>query len=310
MIEIETATADADIERWLRVRNAVDPRPLTLAGFHAERIPAIAELTLIAVEAGRDLGASSIGWSEVGRESRTAFIDVWVLTDARRRGIGGRLVDQSATFARELGIERVRANVVDGDTESMRFGERRGLRHDGGGQVGVLDLTAAAPEPRAAPTGFVVTSFAERPDLERELYELEMSVRPEVPTLRDEPTPTFEAWVSQSSGDAGFLPELSLLALDGDHLVGSIAVYDNGDETAFIGMTAVHRDARRRGLARTLKIDLARRARTAGIRRIETFNDGTNEGIRGLNESLGYVYGPMLHWLIGPLPAGGRGPDA
>ena len=35
---------------------------------------------------------------------------------------------------------------------------------------------------------------------------------------------------------------------------------------------------------------------------IETFNDGTNERIRGLNESIGYVYDPPYVTLRGPLP--------
>ena len=67
-------------------------------------------------------------------------------------------------------------------------------------------------------------------------------------------------------------------------------------------MTAVHPDARRRGVARLLKIELARRARDAGWVGIETYNDGSNERIRGLNESLGYVYDPPYVSLRGPLP--------
>ena len=61
--------------------------------------------------------------------------------------------------------------------------------------------------------------------------------------------------------DPGYLPELSLLALQHERLVGSIQLYDNADQVVFIGMIAVHPDARRRGIARLLKVELERRAR-------------------------------------------------
>ena len=35
---------------------------------------------------------------------------------------------------------------------------------------------------------------------------------------------------------------------------------------------------------------------------IETYNDGTNERIRGPNESVGYGYDPPYVLLRGPLP--------
>src|SRR6185503_1751687 len=96
----------------------------------------------------------------------------------------------------------------------------------------------------------------------------------------------------------------SLMALEGGRVVGTVDVFDNGDKGMFIGMTAVHPDTRRRGIARLLKVELERRARAAGWKRIETWNDGTNDRIRGLNESLGYVYNRPYVALKGPLPPG------
>ena len=114
--------------------------------------------------------------------------------------------------------------------------------------------------------------------------------------------PSFETWLETGSANAGYLGDLSLLAIEDGRLLGAVEVFDNGDDIIFIGMTAVHPGARRRGVARQLKVELERRARAAGIRRIETYNDGTNERIRGLNESLGYAYNPPYVALRGPLP--------
>ncbi len=144
--------------------------------------------------------------------------------------------------------------------------------------------------------------MAERMDLERDLYEIHRLTHHEIPFLASQPIPSFETWQETGSADAGYLADLSLLAIEDGPLLGAVEVFDNGDDVIFIGMTAVHPDARRRGIARLLKVELERRARAAGIRRIETYNDGTNERIRGLNESLGYVYNPPYVALRGPLP--------
>ena len=65
-------------------------------------------------------------------------------------------------------------------------------------------------------------------------------------------------------------------------------------------MTATHPDSRRRGIARHLKRELAWRAAAAGLRRIETYNDGANEAIKALNTELGYTYDPPFLMLKGP----------
>ena len=57
-------------------------------------------------------------------------------------------------------------------------------------------------------------------------------------------------------------------------------------------MTAVHPDARRRGIARLLKVELARRARAAGCAGSRPTTTARTSGSAGLNESLGYVYDP------------------
>jgi GNAT superfamily N-acetyltransferase len=156
-----------------------------------------------------------------------------------------------------------------------------------------------APNPME---GLTIVSLADRPDLEGALYELDMLVRPEIPMIVHEPLPDFPTWQAAATRDPGYLPGLTLLALDGDRLVGGIQLYDNAERVAFIGMISVHPDARRRGIGRLLKLELTDRAREAGLRAIETYNDGTNERIRALNESLGYVYDRPYVALRGPLP--------
>jgi GNAT superfamily N-acetyltransferase len=302
-VTIRPTTTDDEVDRWLEVRNAVEPQPMTRAGLRAERSSINASLDLIAEADRRVVGAGGVAWGPISEETRGVFIGLWVLPEHRRQGVGSRLYEQLAAFARGHGMERVMSGVLEGDTASIQFAENRGLRIDGGGQFGHLDLSAMdGRPPLEAIEDVSVTTFAERPDLERELYELDLLVHPEIPFFAAEPLPSFEAWHATAAGDPGFVAELSLVAIEADHVIGAVQIYDAADGTAFIGMTTVHPVARRRGIARHMKLVLAERARAAGWRRLETYNDGTNARIRALNESLGYVYDPMFVIVRGPLP--------
>jgi GNAT superfamily N-acetyltransferase len=301
-VTILEATTDVEIERVLAVRNVIE-RPLSLTGLRAERSSSIAHLDLIAVVDGTDVGSGSVAWGPISVESGNVFIFAWVLPEYRRHGVGSALLDRLIAFARADGMDRMSTLVYRDDPEAVAYIERRGLAIHGGGQLGHLDLTGAEVRgDRAEPEGVTIETLADRPDLENDLYDLDMLVYPEIPFIADEPIPTFEAWQAIGSKDPGFLSELTLLALTDGRLVGAIQLYDNGDGVVFIGMTVVHPEARRRGIARLLKVELTRQARTTGWQAIETYNDGTNERIRSLNESIGYVYDPPYVSLRGPLP--------
>jgi GNAT superfamily N-acetyltransferase len=300
---IREATTDDDLQRVLDVRNAVEHEPQTLAVFRAERAGTREALDLLAEQDGHDVGAGSIAWGPGAVESRNVFIFVWVLADHRHRGIGGALLERLVAFARERGMERMTTLAYADEPDSIAFVERRGLKVDGGGQLGKIDLTTA-PTDRGVPPidGIEIVTSAERPDLDRQSYELHSVTHHEIPMIADQPMPSFETWLEMGDEGSGYLRDQSLMALEDGRVVGTVDVFDSGDEGMFIGMTAVHPDARRRGIARLLKVELERRARAAGWKRIETYNDGTNERIRGLNESLGYVYNPPYVSLRGPLP--------
>jgi GNAT superfamily N-acetyltransferase len=303
---IRAASSDDDLERVLAVRNSMEHEQLTLAGLRAERAGAEAELDLLAEADGRDVGGGSVSWGAIGAEQRNAYLFAWVLPAYRKNGVGGGLLDRLAAFSRERGMEQMSTLVYDDEVDTIAFLERRGLRRDGGGQLGKLDL-AGTPIDRGvrAIDGIELVSAAGRTDLERQHYELHRITRHEVPTLAHDPMPSFEAWRDVGAADKGYLADLSIYALEGERLVGALDIFDGGDGAIFIGLIAVHPDARRRGIARLMKVELERRARAAGRTRIETFNDGSNDRIRGLNQSLGYVYNPPYVSLRGPLPLPG-----
>ena len=185
----------------------------------------------------------------------------------RHQGIGGSLVDRLVAFARDRGMERMTTLVYADDADAIAFVERRGLTIDGGGQLGKLDLTGPAPSERVSADRWRRGRDHGRADRTSSATSTRStgSPVPEIPFLASEPMPSFETWQETGMAIAGYLADLSLLAIEDGRLLGAVEIFDNGDDVIFIGMTAVHPDARRRGIARLLKVELERRARAAGI---------------------------------------------
>ncbi len=68
------------------------------------------------------------------------------------------------------------------------------------------------------------------------------------------------------------------------------------------GLTVVARDWRRRGLAIALKrLELAWAAEH-GFSEVLTWTQRGNEGMRAVNERLGYVYRTVSFKMMGPVP--------
>ena len=293
-LRIERAETDAQLDTLLAIRNAVDQQPISRATFAARESADIGRLRLIARDGTLAVGAGAVSWTATSREAGEASIRVWVLPDRRGCGIGSRIHDDLLAFALEHGLTKGFGQVRAGDQPSLDFARHRGWQVFGRNQFGLFaleEMDVAAPT--ELPDGIAISSMAERRDLEPAVYALAALTLPEVPSYAGMPAPSFAAWREEIE-EPSYVDSLSLLALDGDQVLGSIQVYDDGDGTAFISMLSVAPAARRRGIARALKLELARRAALAGWRNLETINDGTNDGIRRLNEELGYRYLPEV----------------
>ena len=68
------------------------------------------------------------------------------------------------------------------------------------------------------------------------------------------------------------------------------------------GITVVRRDWRRRGLATALKRAELEWAARNGIREVVTWTQRDNDGMRAVNERLGYAYRSVAVTVRAPLP--------
>ncbi len=129
--------------------------------------------------------------------------------------------------------------------------------------------------------------------------------------LRDVPvgsaeSPTaqpFEVWRAETLEGPSALPDLSLVAILDDAVVGwaGLAALTNQPGVAENLLTGVRSSARGRGIASALKREQAWRAKRAGFHRIETTNDEANAAMRAVNAKLGFTPEPVWLLVRGPL---------
>jgi mycothiol synthase len=149
------------------------------------------------------------------------------------------------------------------------------------------------------PDGVDVVSIAYRPELLREAYSLAQAEGYADMAIDGDVVIPLEDWLR----DEATLPGGSFVALHGGRIVGfsGLMRHDNPG-VAEDGLTVVTREWRRRGLAMALKrLELAWAAEH-GFTEVLTWTQRGNEGMRAVNERLGYEYRTVARKMMGPVP--------
>jgi mycothiol synthase len=291
---IRPADSDAALEAYVGVWNAItpdDPSTVELQRERRRRDPR--RLYLLAERDGVAVGA---GFGGPSQSEDRAHVAPRVLPEARRAGIGSALLRELVAHAEREGFRWASSHVDGADEGSLAFARRFGFEEVDRQVEQVLELDRDQPPPEV-PDGIRLVSVAERPDLLREAYDLAVVGYADMAVLKPV-TVSLEEWLE----DEASFPEGSFVALAADEIVGYSGLVRRSDDTAEDGLTVVHRDWRRRGLATCLKRAEIAWAAANGIREIATWTQRGNEGMRAVNERLGYVYRSVTIDVRAPLP--------
>lgn len=257
-----------------------------------------------------DAAGNVIGYGRAIQDSwmESGHFMIWVLVAAARRsqGIGVALYQDVLDFARQHGAHKLSSDVMDTDSASQQFAEKRGFRLDHHLFESTINLKDFDETPFSGivegveATGIRLFSLAEAGNTEANLYKLwEVNYR----TYLDDPAssgsfPDFPAFQKIISDD-WFRPDGQILAADGDQYVGLSAVgYFAETNSAYNMMTGVLADYRGRRIALALKLMSIRAARQWGADHIRTNNDSTNAPMLAINGRLGYVAQPGLYRMV------------
>ena len=302
VLEVRPCRDEGEEALTLAVYNAVWP----LDAITMDEVRSFKQATLDYVDYFALLDGMPVGSCAVARNPArpsVAFLILTVLPDSRRRGIGTRLFETASAWCRERGLAEADAPAPEDDPESIAWGERRGFQEvERNGRM-ILELQGYDPAPIAAPAGVEITTWAERPGVERGLYEVACEAFPDIPGARDKLMEPFEDWLAHDMMGSGDRPDATFVALAGDEVVGyaKFSLTAAQPTTAHHDMTAVKRAWRGLGVAGALKRAQIAWAKENGYERLATTNERRNEPICRLNERLGYRPEPGRVILRGPV---------
>jgi GNAT superfamily N-acetyltransferase len=294
MIEVRLAESDADLKAFIRIRRTLLPKESggTVEAMRADLAANSDRRFYLAELDGEVVGEGLVSLSDL-RDRYS--VKVRVLPHARRHGVGTALLRQLVTHASG---EKLSTHLEE--EEARLFAERFGFREIDR-QVEQVKTLGAEPDPPAFPDGIEVVSIAERPNLLREAYPLAQQGWADM-ALDGPAHISLDFWLRYEAT----LPEGSFVALAGDEIVGfsGLVEHDNAG-VAEDGLTVVRRDWRHRGLAIALKQKELAWAAEHGFREVVTWTQRGNDGMRGVNELLGYEYRDVSITMLASLPLEG-----
>ncbi|HET9242965.1 MAG TPA: GNAT family N-acetyltransferase [Gaiella sp.] len=301
MPEIREVSED-ELDRFVAAMRAALDEADTAEGYVDWKRQARETTWLVASEGERDVGAA-IGIGGWHSPEGVARGEVRVVDDARGRGVGSALLDELSAWARGVGYSELMGPVKEVDDASLAWASRRGFVEVGRNSLLVLDLTAIDAPPVVAPEGIEIVSWADRPGVERGMYDVALEAYPDIPGEEDAELEPFEQWLSMDMQGASDTPEATFVALAGDEVVAyaKLALSRARPHVAMHDITGVKRAWRGRGIAGALKAAEIAWAKENGYERLETQNEERNEPIRRLNERHGYVVEPGSVTVRGPI---------
>jgi GNAT superfamily N-acetyltransferase len=284
----------------LEVYNTVWPHDaVTIGAVHSFRDSAQDYVDYLAREDGVILG-SGVGAIFANRARRAVTL-ITVLAGQRRRGAGTALCEAISMWASERGVRELEVAVADNDPQSLAFAQQRGFTEERR-EVGlVLSLAGISPPQVQPPAGIEIVTWAQRPELAREMYEVDLETHPDIPGFEDVAVEPFEDWMAHHMQRPTDSPEATFIALAGEEVVGFAKLSLTAPAAAGHAITAVKRAWRGRGIARALKTTEINWALANGYTELHTSNEERNTPIKRLNARLGYRPGIGRIYLVGPI---------
>ena len=300
VLEVTPCADSLDELTSLDIYNAVWPRDaVTIDAVHAFRDGAQDYVDYLVRDDGIILG-SGVG-AILGYRTDRVISLITVPVVHRKRGVGTALYGALSAWASERGAREMEVSVADDDAESLSFAEHRDFVEERREVRLVLKLAGLSPSLVSSPDGIEIVSWAQRPDLARGMYEVDIEARPDIPGFEDVNAEPFEEWMTHRLQRAADSPEATFIAVADKEVVGYAKLSLTASASAGNSMTAVKRAWRGRGIARALKATEINWALANGYTELHTSNEERNQPINRLNARLGYRPGDTTIYLVGPV---------
>ena len=283
MITVRVVDGDEDLERWRQIRLTLVPYERAATIEEMRRSVKPDQLWLLAELDGELAGSGVAGPSNL---TGCGFVVPRVLPHARRRGLGTELLFRLAEHVQSIGFGLAKAEVDD--KEHIGFAERYGFAEVDRQVEQIRSIgDEPLPEPSELPAGIEIVSVAERPGIWPVVYDRVALEAFEDFAVSSPMHATAEQWANDWIGE----PAAMFVALAGGEPIGTAGLLLDQDQPhrAELGLTAVRREYRGRGIASTLKRWTHAWAARNGITEVYTWTQRGNENMQRLNLHLGYT---------------------
>ena len=310
-LTIRTITDEADLERLVPIVNATNSEsPTSLDEIRWSDATYPGTVRFLAELDGRAVGAATVGRIYVFAPDFPAlWAIIGVLPDARRAGIGGRLLSEISAVARSRDKTQLYLRCAEDRPEAIEFLAHRGFTELERSKTVRLELAGRRVPAVTPPPGIELTTLAARPDLVEGVHAVAIETFPDVPG-GDAPMAVGDlAEFRARDVDRPSVPnDAFFVAVDSasGRAVGyaCLLMQPGSTTVAYHDMTAVLRAYRGRGIARELKNATIAWSIEHGLTALETGNDEANAPMRAVNARLGYEPLPDEVLMRGPLFGG------
>ncbi len=257
----------------------------------------------VAVEDGHMVGFASYAQNPWNYPPESFYINVEVLPEYQRRGIGSALYDQVMEITQSFHPPALRADAFTNLPQGFTFLQKRGFYEAFRETPVHLDVTTFDPspyadlEPNLNAQGIFIKTVAELkpdPDRDRKIYELYCLVDEDVPHEGDEITkPDFDDWLRWGLNDPSILQDAYLIAVHGDDYVGLRELGSYSDREVLLGsLLGVRRDYRKRGIAMAMQLRNIAYAQEHGYRLLKDCTAIQNMPMQAMFDQLGFTRDP------------------
>jgi ribosomal protein S18 acetylase RimI-like enzyme len=256
----------------------------------------------VAVRGKRVVGYARYGQHTYDYHPNKFQVDLAVLPEHRRRGIGAALYDQLVAALAPLEPQWLRADAYQNLPEGVQFLEQRGFRE----VFRETPMHLHVPTFNAAPYAGLVEGLHARGieirtlrELERDadhgrrVYDLYWVVAEDVPREGALNVMPFQEWAKWTLRDPSVPHDGYFVALcEGEYVGLAEFGVKPGTDVLQGGLVGVKRAFRRKGVALALHVRAIAYARAHNYARIVTSTAATNVAMRSLYKGLGFVRQP------------------
>lgn len=230
-------------------------------------------------------------------------VDIFVQDDFRRKSIGTQLYRTMYEDVSQFEPESLHLRMDENNIDGFIFATKRGYmessrRIESRIETVQADLSSLSEKlKQLSAQGIDIcacSDLADEPQHDEKLYAIHTSVDADVPTETPVTPLPYEQWRPHVIEHPQFLADGTFIAVHEGQYIGISSLFQFVDDMAYVELTGILPEYRRKGISTALKLCGIHYAKQAGIPKVGVSNDAVNTGILAVNDKLGFVRQPEI----------------